>query len=152
MSFGKFRKCFLPEKKLIFFPTFSICRPNPCAYRSNFFYFREIWKIWIIAQISKWTRFSRFCRNLPILEYDEAENGNFRKIVKNQDFQHFGPHICCRSHYRPSEFVRHFRDLEHIRRPYCRKLFFSRFVQKSKCSAQSYFDLSKIRQKLADLA
>ena len=38
MSFGSFRKFILAKKKKsINFPTFCICRPNPCAYRPDFF-------------------------------------------------------------------------------------------------------------------
>ena len=142
---------FWHEKKWIFFPTFCICRPNPCAYRPDFFHFREIWKISIRAQISKWTRFLRFCRNLPILKYDGAEIRRFRKILKNRDFRHFGPQICCRSHYRPSEFPQHFRDLQHIQRPNRPKSHFSKKFRKLRHWRASYFKMSKFRQNLADV-
>jgi len=81
------------QKKWIFSRHFCIYRPNPCAYRADFFHFREIWKMSIQAQISKLTRFSRFCRNLPILRYDGADIRRFRKILKNQVFRYFGPQI-----------------------------------------------------------
>ena len=103
------------------------------------------------AQISKWTTSARFCRILPILKYVWAENGNFRKTRKNRDFRHFGHQITYRSHNRPLEFLRHFRDLAHIQYPKCRKSFFFRFAEKCIISAPSYFKMGKIRQNLADV-
>ena len=68
-------------KKLIVFSTFSICRPNQCPYRSDFLYFRELWKISIRAQISFWPRLARFC---PIWDMMELKMEPFesRKKIK----------------------------------------------------------------------
>ena len=65
MSFGKFRKFILAKKKFDFFLTFSMCRPNPCAYGPDFFYFREIWKMSILSR-----KFGSF-QNRPEMRSDE---------------------------------------------------------------------------------
>ena len=145
--------CFLAPLNIFLISRHFIWDAEISAYPGwELLIFRKSRKSRMSAQISKWATWARFCRNLPILEYDEAENGNFRKIVKNQDFQHFGPQISFRSHYRPWEFLRHFRDLEVIECPKCSKSVFFRFPGKTKVSSRSYFKMGKIRQKFADLA
>ena len=66
-NLGTLRILFWHEKKLTFFLTFSICRPNP-AWRPKSSSSREISKISIRAQISIWATWASFCRILPILE------------------------------------------------------------------------------------
>ncbi len=152
MNSEHFRKFILAWKKIDFFPTFSMCRPNPGAWRSKSSSSREISKISIRARISKWATWASFCPILLILEYDEAENGNFRKFLKNQDFEHFEHQICSRSDFSTGKFLVHFWAVEHIRPPYDSKSHFSKKTQKLRNWCASYFKISKIRQKLADLA
>ena len=103
------------------------------------------------AQISKITRFSRFCRILLILKSWGAEIRNFRKIFENVDFRHFGTHICRRSDYRPEKFLVHFWAIQHIQPPYSPKSQFSKRFRKYKDWCESCFNMSKIRQNLENL-
>ena len=47
--FGALGSLLWHEKKLIIVATFSVCRPNPCAYRSDFFSFSRMKRIWVIC-------------------------------------------------------------------------------------------------------
>ena len=126
------RRSILARKKLIFFSDILHMPTKSMPISPRFFSFSKNLKNRNPSSDFKMNQFSRFCRNLSILKYDGAKNGNgnFRKFLKNQDFEHFGHQICSRSDFRPGKFLALFWAVEHIRPPYDSKSHFSKKTRK----------------------